>query len=149
MLRHRHFRRLVLHEIMGGGPASSVFVDGASWQISDLAHAGFGEEVPASVVGAGEHFVTRECVGMVAFDPEDDEDPECISVELVTIEGLVKWKRDKWAGAGRDPRLLGDVWVGGVCKLTFIDALSRSKTTPTTDLLGWPHHGERERPRSS
>ena len=135
-----------LLEIMGGGPSTSVTVDGASWRISDPAHASFGEEVPASVVGAGEHFVTRGKVGMVAFDPEDDEDAEWISVELVTFANLVQWKRNKWAGAGRDPRLLGDVRVGSTRELTFIDALSRGKFVKTEDLPGWPHQGERATP---
>ena len=79
-----------LLEIMGGGRASSVSVDGASWRISDPAHASFGKEVAASAVGAGEHFVTRGRVSMATFNPEDYEDPEWISVELVTVEGLVQ-----------------------------------------------------------
>ena len=135
-----------LLEIVGGAPVGSSAIDGASWRISDPAHASFGEEVPGSVVGAGEHFVTRGRVGMVAFEPEDDENPEWISVELVTSDGLSKWKRDKWAGAGRDPRLLGDVRVAGVREMTFIDAISRSRLTGTADLPGWPHQGERAAP---
>ena len=135
-----------LLEIVGGAPAGSSAIDGASWRISDPAHASFGEEVPGSVVGAGEHFVTRGRVGMVAFEPEDDEDPEWISVELVTTEGLSKWKRDRWTGAGRDPRLLGEMRVAGVREMTFIDAISRSRLTSTADLPGWPHQGERAAP---
>ena len=98
---------------------------------------------PGFHIGPGEHFITRGKVGLVAFDPEDEEDPEWVTAELVSAENAHVWKRDKSAGAGRDPRLLGDLRVAGVREMSFLDALARSRPLPPGELAGWPHPGER------
>ena len=43
----------------------------------------------------------------------------------------------------RNPRLVGDTRVAGVREMGFLDALNRSRPTPTAELPGWPHPGER------
>ena len=52
-----------LAEIMNGGPVGPPIPDGATWRIADTAHASFGLEIPAAVIGTGEHFITRGKAG--------------------------------------------------------------------------------------
>ena len=70
----RHARSLV--EIMNGGPAPAAVPEGVSWRVADTAHASFGLEIPAAIIGSVEHFIIRGKVGLVAFDPGDKDDPE-------------------------------------------------------------------------
>ena len=81
--------------------------------------------------------------GLVAFDPEDEDDPGWVTAELVVSDELDKWRQSKQAGAGRDLRLIGDIRVSGSREVTFLDALARSRQVPTPELPGWPHAGER------
>ena len=67
-----------LTEIMSGGPAPPSVRDGVSWRVADTADASFGLEIPASI--------TRGKVGLVAFDPEDEEDPSWVTAEFVPSE---------------------------------------------------------------
>ena len=63
--------------------------------------------------------------------------------ELVVADQLDTWRQSKQAGAGRDPRLLGDIRVNGTREVTFLEALGRSRPAATSDLSGWLHGGER------
>ena len=132
-----------LAEIMNGGPVGPVVPEGATWRVADTAHASFGLEIPASVIGSGEHFLTRGRAGLVAFEPDEEDDRDWVLAKLVVTEELQTWRQAKWAGAGRDPRLLGDLRVAGAREMSFLDALGRSRPAKTSDLPGWPHPGER------
>ena len=132
-----------LAEIMSGGKIQNEVPDGATWRVSDTAHASFGMEIPTAIIGDADHFVTRGRSGLVAFDPEDEDDQEWVTAELVPSEDHDKWRQSKQAGAGRDLRLVGDVRVGGSREITYLDALARSKQVPSAELPGWPHAGER------
>ena len=132
-----------LAEIMSGGVVRTDIPDGATWRVSDTAHSSFGMEIPTAIIGDADHFVTRGKTGLVAFDPEDEDDPGWVTAELVVQDELDKWRQSKQAGAGRDLRLIGDIRVSGSREVTFLDAFARSKQVPTPALPGWPHAGER------
>ena len=98
-----------LTEIMGANPSAPP--EGSSWRVADTAHSAFGQEIPTSILNQGEYFITRDRVGLVAFDPTDEDEKEWVLAELVDIDGLDDWRRQKQSGAGRDCRLIGDVRV--------------------------------------
>ena len=78
---------------MNGGPAPAVVPEGVSWRVADTAHASFGLEIPAAIIGSGEHFITRGKVSLVAFDPKDEDDPELVTAELVSVAEAHVWRR--------------------------------------------------------
>ena len=58
-------------EILGGvpaGPAQPAAAAAASWRISDLSYAQFGEVVPAAAVADANVFISRERTALVQLD---------------------------------------------------------------------------------
>ena len=94
-----------------GGPAAGI---DAVWRIADTGSKAFGEEIPAGAMRDREASVIKDNVALINVDGQ------WTYAEKVMPDKFEEWQREKRAGPGRDPRLLGDVrdWSGQ----RFVDA---------------------------
>jgi len=80
----------------GGGAGASLEV----WLVADVAHARFGQEVPAEATLDEDCMVVREGRALVRLEGV------WTFAEKVMPDAVATWKWSKWAGPGRDPRVL-------------------------------------------
>ena len=123
-----------LANLLGAGAGVAAAALPAPWVLSDPAHAGFGDEVPAAAANDDRHFKSQGNVALVMID-----DVWTVA-ERVPTGQLEAWKLKKASGPGRDPRLLPDTRNAlGHRELTFEAALNHLR--PQSAPGGWPFGG--------
>jgi hypothetical protein len=116
-IRRARAAATALAVVLGVAPVGLPFADG-SWHISDTAHAGFGDSLPASMAAPGDDLITRDRVGLAHISQQ------WVHVEYVADVDVEAWRTLKGSGAGRDKRLIGDHRLGGRRFISFNEALN-------------------------
>ena len=123
-----------LANLLGAGAGVAAAALPAPWVLSDPAHAGFGDEVPAAAANDDRHFKSQGNVALVMID-----DVWTVA-ERVPTGQLEAWKLKKASGPGRDPRLLPDTRNAlGHRDLPLEAALNHLR--PQSAPGGWPFGG--------
>ena len=102
-------------------------VDGSTagqWVISDTGSDAFGEEVPVGALASPDVCVIRGTCGMVCIDQT------WLPMEDIGTMDVDSWKRTKWSGGGKDPRIACHVTVGGRAFISERDAMQHWNPTP-------------------
>ena len=110
------------------------------WLIADTAHADFGTEPDASLIGDPDTFVERGASGLVNLASYNGIGvDEWVFVENIGANDEADWKNEKVAGPGRDERVLRiKKNPRGARKTTLSEALAQVTVASRTD---WPFRG--------
>ena len=116
---------LAMVEILGGAPPGGGVPAGAvaaaTWRISDLSHANFGEVVPPAAIADENVFIRREGAALVRLDNVWTT----AALEEAESTGLEPFRRRFVSGPGRDRRLFKEtVDSDGRHHRSFLVALS-------------------------
>ena len=102
-------------------------IDGSTagvWVISDPTSEAYGSDVPVAALASPDVCLIRGQCGMVCIEQN------WLAMENIGTTDLDSWKRAKWSGPGKDPRLACHVTVGGRAYISEKDAMQHWNPKP-------------------
>jgi hypothetical protein len=126
-------------EVLGGAtPPVLDHVGRARWYVADTGLENFGDEIPDDVVNNGATGVVRGAMALVKMGTLWS------FAEHVVERELDLWMASKRSGAGRDPRIVGDLRdAKGRRWMSLPEAINSMRPTDFAKVKDWPMKGPR------